>query len=161
MGGQLVLDEARVSGATLLPVDSEHSAVFQAKAAGSDRELKRVILTASGGPFRERAPEEFETITAEEALRHPTWNMGPKITIDSATLANKALEIIEARWLFDVDASQIDVWIHPQSVVHSMVEFVDGSVIAQLGLPDMRGLEPLCGSMRWVIALQGLFPSRS
>jgi 1-deoxy-D-xylulose-5-phosphate reductoisomerase len=129
MAGGLVLHEARASGATLVPVDSEHSAVFQAKAAGADREVRRIILTASGGPFRDRAREEFEGITAEEALRHPTWDMGPKIT---------ALEIIEARWLFDVEPSQIDVWIHPQSVVHSMVEFVDGSVVAQLGLPDMR-----------------------
>ncbi|MHC4250404.1 MAG: 1-deoxy-D-xylulose-5-phosphate reductoisomerase [Planctomycetota bacterium] len=138
MAGGLVLEEARASGATLVPVDSEHSAVFQAKAAGSDREVKRIILTASGGPFRDRGAEEFDAITADEALRHPTWDMGPKITIDSATLMNKALEIIEARWLFDVEPSQIDVWIHPQSVVHSMVEFVDGSVVAQLGLPDMR-----------------------
>ena len=138
MAGGLVIEEARASGATLLPVDSEHSAVFQAKAAGADREVRRIILTASGGPFRERAWADFARITAEEALRHPTWEMGPKITIDSATLMNKALEIIEARWLFDVEPSQIDVWIHPQSVVHSMVEFVDGSVVAQLGLPDMR-----------------------
>jgi 1-deoxy-D-xylulose-5-phosphate reductoisomerase len=138
MAGGLVLKEARASGATLLPVDSEHSAVFQAKAAGADREVRRIILTASGGPFRERAGADFGRITPEEALRHPTWDMGPKITIDSATLMNKALEIIEARWLFGVEPSQIDVWIHPQSVVHSMVEFVDGSVVAQLGLPDMR-----------------------
>jgi len=138
MAGALMLEEARASRATFLPVDSEHSAVFQAKAAGSDREIKRIILTASGGPFRDRPREDFEGITAEEALRHPTWDMGPKITVDSATLMNKALEIIEARWLFDVEPSRIDVWIHPQSVVHSMVEFVDGSVVAQLGLPDMR-----------------------
>jgi len=138
MAGRLVLDEAARSGATLLPVDSEHSAVFQAKLAGRDDEVRRVILTASGGPFRTRAPEDFESITAAEALDHPTWSMGPKITIDSATLMNKALEIIEARWWFDVDPARIEVWIHPQSIVHSMVEFVDGSVVAQLGPADMR-----------------------
>ena len=138
MAGRLVLDEAAKSGATLLPVDSEHSAVFQAKLAGKDDEVRRVILTASGGPFRTRAPEEFESISAAEALEHPTWSMGPKITVDSATLMNKALEIIEARWWFDIDPGRIEVWIHPQSVVHSMVEFVDGSVVAQLGPADMR-----------------------
>jgi 1-deoxy-D-xylulose-5-phosphate reductoisomerase len=138
MAGRLVLDEAAESGATLLPVDSEHSAVFQAKLAGRNEEVSRVILTASGGPFRTRPAEDFESITAAEALDHPTWSMGPKITVDSATLMNKALEIIEARWLFDVEPDRIEVWIHPQSVVHSMVEFVDGSTVAQLGRPDMR-----------------------
>lgn len=138
MAGGLVLAEARNSGATVLPVDSEHSAVFQARLSGSRGEVRRIILTASGGPFRERAIEEFDSITAGEALNHPTWSMGPKVTVDSATLMNKALEIVEARWLFDVDPSRIEVWIHPQSVVHSMVEFVDGSIVAQLGPTDMR-----------------------
>jgi 1-deoxy-D-xylulose-5-phosphate reductoisomerase len=138
MAGGLVLEEARRSKATLLPVDSEHSAVFQARFSGRREEVRRIILTASGGPFRERRAEDFDSITAEEALRHPTWSMGPKITVDSATLMNKALEIIEARWWFDIDPSRIEVWIHPQSVVHSMVEFVDGSIVAQLGPADMR-----------------------
>ena len=138
MAGPVMLEEARASGAELLPVDSEHSAIFQAKLAGRPREIRRIMLTASGGPFRELAAEELERVTAEEALDHPTWSMGPKITVDSATLVNKALEVIEARWLFGLDPDRIEVWIHPQAVVHSMVEFVDGSVIAQLGATDMR-----------------------
>ena len=133
-----MLEEAARSGATLLPVDSEHSAIFQAKISGRPREIRRVILTASGGPFRGRPPEELERVTAEEALEHPTWSMGPKITVDSATLVNKALEVIEARWLFGLEPDRIEVWVHPQSVVHSMVEFVDGSIVAQLGPTDMR-----------------------
>ena len=127
----------RTSGC-LLPVDSEHSAIFQCL-QGEDREaVRRIILTASGGPFRERAPDTFDTIAREEALAHPNWNMGAKITIDSATMMNKGLEVIEARWLFDLTADQIDVLVHPQSIVHSFVEFVDGSTKAQLGQPDMR-----------------------
>ncbi|MFN9366664.1 MAG: 1-deoxy-D-xylulose-5-phosphate reductoisomerase, partial [Planctomycetota bacterium] len=122
----------------IVPVDSEHSAVWQASLAGRKEEIKRVVLTASGGPFRDLSPEQLAQVTPRDALAHPTWNMGPKITIDSATLLNKALEIIEARWLFDLQPDQIEVVIHPQSIVHSLVEFRDGSVLAQLGPPDMR-----------------------
>jgi len=121
----------------MLPVDSEHSAVFQAMQSGSLDEVKRIVLTASGGPFRKAGPDEIKNVTLEQALAHPVWNMGPKITIDSATMMNKAFEIIEARWLFDVPLEKIDVLVHPESIVHSLVEFVDGSTIAQLGEPDM------------------------
>lgn len=138
VAGPLVLEAARKNGSRLIPVDSEHSAVFQALQCGQDREVRRVILTASGGPFRTRSAEELVNVTPAMALDHPTWDMGPKITIDSATMMNKALEIIEARWLFDLPADKIDVVVHPQSIVHSMVEFVDGSVIAQLSPPDMK-----------------------
>lgn len=138
LAGPLVVDLARRTGATIIPVDSEHSAVFQILHAGGREYLKRVILTASGGPFRNHSPEQLASVTVEEALSHPTWKMGKKITIDSATLMNKALEIIEARWLFDLTPEQIGVVIHPQSVVHALVEFVDGSVLAQLSQPDMR-----------------------
>lgn len=136
MAGALVMRLAAERGAVLLPVDSEHSAIHQALRSGTADEVVRVILTASGGPFRTR--ESLEGVTLEEALRHPTWSMGPKITIDSATMMNKALELIEARWLFDLPAEKLAVVVHPQSVVHSMVEFVDGSVIAQLSPPDMK-----------------------
>ncbi|MEO0529910.1 MAG: 1-deoxy-D-xylulose-5-phosphate reductoisomerase [Planctomycetota bacterium] len=122
----------------LLPVDSEHSAVFQSMNCGRRNEVERIVLTASGGPFRTWSREQLAQVTVDEALAHPTWDMGPKITIDSATMINKALEVIEARWLFDIPADQIRVVIHPQSVIHSMVEFVDGSVVAQLGPPDMK-----------------------
>ena len=138
MAGPLVTDLARRRRAALLPVDSEHSAVFQALQAGRRGELRRIVLTASGGPFRNHTAEQLDGVTVADALAHPTWKMGPKITVDSATLMNKALEIIEARWLFDLQADQIAVVIHPQSIVHSMVEFVDGSVIAQLSPPDMK-----------------------
>jgi len=138
VGGPLVTRLARERNAPLLPVDSEHSAVFQALRAGTREEVRRVVLTASGGPFRNRTPEQLSQVSVEEALAHPTWEMGPKITVDSATMMNKALEIIEARWLFDLDPDQIQVVIHPQSIVHSMVEFTDGSVMAQLSPPDMR-----------------------
>jgi 1-deoxy-D-xylulose-5-phosphate reductoisomerase len=138
MAGPLVMREAAQRGATVLPVDSEHSAVFQSLQAGRRDELKRIILTASGGPFREHSRQEMEQVTVEEALAHPTWNMGEKITIDSATMMNKALEIIEARWLFDLQPEQIEVVVHPQSIVHSLVEFQDGAVVAQLGPPDMK-----------------------
>lgn len=135
-----MLDESPGDPATprLLPVDSEHSAVFQSLACGERREVERIVLTASGGPFRTWAREQLAQVTVDEALAHPTWDMGPKITIDSATMMNKALEIIEARWLFDAPAERIRVVIHPQSIIHSMVEFVDGSVVAQLGPPDMK-----------------------
>jgi 1-deoxy-D-xylulose-5-phosphate reductoisomerase len=138
VAGPLVTRLAAQTGARILPVDSEHSAVFQALQAGRQDEVRRVMLTASGGPFRNHNLQELSQVTVAEALAHPTWDMGPKITIDSATLMNKALEIIEARWLFDLKPDQIGVVIHPQSIVHSMVEYIDGSVIAQLGPPDMR-----------------------
>lgn len=138
VAGPLVMNRARERGATIIPVDSEHSAVFQALQSGRRNEVKRVVLTASGGPFRTWDAARLKSVTRQEALAHPTWNMGPKITIDSATLMNKALEVIEARWLFDLDADQIEVVVHPQSIVHSFVEFVDGSVIAQLSPPDMK-----------------------
>ena len=138
MAGSLVMQLARKQGAQLLPVDSEHSAIVQALRAGQPTEVEKLILTASGGPFRHLSENQLKQVTVAEALEHPNWNMGPKITVDSATMMNKALEIIEARWLFDVPSEQIEVAIHPQSIVHSLVEFVDGSVIAQLSPPDMR-----------------------
>ncbi len=138
MAGPLVTKLAHECGAALLPVDSEHSALFQALQAGRPAEVERLILTASGGPFRNFSPEQLKQVTVAEALEHPIWEMGPKITVDSATMMNKALEIIEARWLFGVDAEQISVVLHPQSIVHSLVEYVDGSVIAQMSPPDMR-----------------------
>jgi 1-deoxy-D-xylulose-5-phosphate reductoisomerase len=138
MAGALMLREARARGVSLLPVDSEHSAIFQALQGQRREDVSRLILTASGGPFRTWDAARIARATVEEALRHPNWEMGPKITIDSATLMNKGLEVIEARWLFDVPPERVDVVVHPQSIVHSLVEFVDGSVLAQLGLPDMR-----------------------
>lgn len=138
VGGPRVTELAARRGAAILPVDSEHSAIFQALAGHAARDVTRVVLTASGGPFRGKSAAELETATPEQALKHPTWQMGPKITVDSATLMNKALEVIEARWLFGLSADQIDVIVHPESVVHSFVEFVDGSVLAQLSPPDMR-----------------------
>lgn len=138
MAGPLVMDLARRTGSTVLPVDSEHSAIFQALQAGRRGEVRRVVLTASGGPFRGQTAADLSDVTPADALRHPTWRMGRKITVDSATLMNKALEIIEARWLFDLAPEQIDVIIHPESVIHSFVEFNDGSVLAQLSPPDMR-----------------------
>jgi 1-deoxy-D-xylulose-5-phosphate reductoisomerase len=138
MAGALVLREVRRRGVTLLPVDSEHSAIFQVLAGQRREDVARLILTASGGPFRTWAPERIASASVEQALDHPNWDMGPKITIDSATLMNKGLEVIEARWLFDVPPDRVDVLVHSQSIVHSMVEFRDGSVLAQLGLPDMR-----------------------
>ncbi|MFO0954661.1 MAG: 1-deoxy-D-xylulose-5-phosphate reductoisomerase [Isosphaeraceae bacterium] len=138
LAGPLVMDLARRRGAMVLPVDSEHSAIDQCLRSGAAKEVRRVILTSSGGPFRGKSRRDLENVTPEQALRHPTWQMGPKITIDSATLMNKALEVIEARWLFGLEPSQIEVVVHPESVVHSMVEFADGSVIAQLSPPDMR-----------------------
>jgi 1-deoxy-D-xylulose-5-phosphate reductoisomerase len=138
MAGALVMARARQRGVPVLPVDSEHNAVHQCLHGRTSAEVRRLILTASGGPFREFTSAALERVGPEEALRHPTWRMGRKITIDSATLMNKGLEVIEARWLFDVTADQIDVVIHPQSIVHSLVELTDGSVIAQLGVTDMR-----------------------
>ncbi len=138
MAGPLVMDLARKRNATVLPIDSEHSAIFQAMRCGQPHEVERVVLTASGGPFRGKTLADLAEVTVEDALRHPTWRMGPKITIDSATLMNKALEIIEARWLFDLPPEKIEVILHPQSIIHSFVEFTDGSVLAQLSPPDMR-----------------------
>ena len=153
VAGPIVLERAKKSGATIVPVDSEHSAIFQAMRSGARKEVKRVFLTASGGPFRETPRSQFESITVEQALKHPTWTMGGKITIDSATMFNKALEIVEARWLFDLKPNQIEVLVHPQSIIHSMVEFVDGSVIAQLGLPDMR--IPIQLALTWPDRVEG------
>ena len=138
VGGSLVTELAAKRGAKILPVDSEHSAIFQALTGHTADDVARVVLTASGGPFRGKRAAELESVTPEQALKHPTWRMGPKITVDSATLMNKALEVIEARWLFDLDASQIAVAVHPQSIIHSMVEFVDGSIVAQMSPPDMK-----------------------
>jgi 1-deoxy-D-xylulose-5-phosphate reductoisomerase len=138
VAGSIVVRAAREHGATIVPVDSEHSAVFQALRSGHAGEIRKIILTASGGPFRTWTKSKIEHATVAEALAHPNWKMGPKITIDSATMMNKALEIIEAHWLFGLPAEKIEVLIHPQSIVHSMIEYLDGSVIAQLGTPDMR-----------------------
>jgi 1-deoxy-D-xylulose-5-phosphate reductoisomerase len=138
MAGELMTAAAAKSGAEILPVDSEHNAIHQCLRGEKRSEVKRLILTASGGPFRENTQEEIAAATREQALNHPNWSMGDKITIDSATLMNKGLEVIEARWLFGFDADQISVIVHPQSVIHSMVEMVDGSVIAQMGVTDMK-----------------------
>jgi len=138
MAGQLMMEMASNRGTEILPVDSEHNAIHQCLRGGSHREVRRLILTASGGPFRETPKEKFSSVTPEEALNHPTWQMGKKITVDSATLMNKGLEVIEASWLFGVSPEEIEVAVHPQSIVHSMVEYVDGSVLAQLGPTDMR-----------------------
>ena len=137
-GGALVMETARASGAKIIPVDSEHSAIFQCMLGEEPESVNRLILTASGGPFRKRPLASLDAVTVQEALAHPTWNMGPKVTIDSATLMNKGLEVLEAHHLFSMPLERIDVVIHPQSVIHSMVEMVDGSVLAHLGVPDMR-----------------------
>jgi 1-deoxy-D-xylulose-5-phosphate reductoisomerase len=138
MAGSLVMERAKRRNVPVLPVDSEHNAIHQCLDGRPREHIKRLVLTASGGPFRGLSAAELARVTPEDALRHPTWRMGPKITIDSATLMNKGLEVIEARWLFDVGAGRIDVLVHPQSIVHSLVEFVDGSLLAQLGVTDMR-----------------------
>jgi len=137
MAGEIVMEAARRKGVRVLPVDSEHNAIFQCLENRNSAQVRRLILTASGGPFRKLAAGKLAEVTVEEALKHPTWNMGSKITIDSATLFNKGLEMIEARWLFDVEMARVEVVVHPQSIVHSMVEFVDGSVLAQLSHSDM------------------------
>lgn len=137
-GGELIMDTVQRADVKLLPVDSEHSAIFQCLQGNKGKPIKRILLTASGGPFRGYSKKELEEVTLEQALRHPKWTMGQKITIDSATMMNKGLEVIEARWLFDVPLSDIQILVHPQSIVHSAVEFEDTSVIAQMGLPDMR-----------------------
>ncbi|MGE0680108.1 MAG: 1-deoxy-D-xylulose-5-phosphate reductoisomerase [Candidatus Binatia bacterium] len=137
ISGELMTREAKRCGVRILPVDSEHNAIFQALHGHQRTQVKRIILTASGGPFLHRPAKELAEVSIEEALKHPTWKMGSKITIDSATLMNKGLEVIEARWLFDLPPEQVTVIVHPQSIVHSMVEYIDGSVLAQLGIPDM------------------------
>ncbi|MBQ3284050.1 MAG: 1-deoxy-D-xylulose-5-phosphate reductoisomerase [Ruminococcus sp.] len=138
-GGELVMNAVRENGVKLLPVDSEHSAIFQClQAAPSDKKLKKILLTASGGPFFGKTADELKDVTVEQALNHPNWDMGAKITIDSATMMNKGLEIIEAAWLFDTDPDDIEVVVHRESIIHSMVEFTDNSILAQLGMPDMR-----------------------
>lgn len=150
VGGELFMEAVALGGATLLPIDSEHSAVFQSLPSDSSlwsTQVDKIILTASGGPFRMRAPASLRDVTPEQACAHPNWVMGRKISVDSATMMNKALEVIEARYLFRLDAEKIEVLIHPQSVIHSMVQFVDHSVIAQLGTPDMRG--PIAYGLTW------------
>lgn len=137
MAGHLIMTAVKKNGVSLVPIDSEHSAVLQSLQGHTKEDLRRVILTASGGPFRDASMEQMTTITPAQALNHPNWHMGPKISIDSATMMNKGLETIEAKWLFDLEMAQISILIHPQSVVHSMVEYKDGSIIAQLGIPDM------------------------
>ena len=138
MAGEMIMKEAEVHGAEILPVDSEHSAIFQALGGHNLSDVQRLILTASGGPFHGYSASELKKVTRDQALAHPNWSMGAKISIDSATLMNKGLEVIEARWLFGLPWEQIDILVHPQSIVHSLVEYVDGSVLAQLGIPDMR-----------------------
>lgn len=136
--GQIIMEEAKKNNVSILPVDSEHSAIFQCLQGNRENTIQRILLTASGGPFRGKTMEELQNVTVEDALRHPNWSMGKKITIDSATMMNKGLEVIEAKWLFDVKLHQIEVLVHPQSMIHSMVEFEDGSIISQVGEPDMR-----------------------
>ncbi len=147
LAGELLVRLAAERGATILPVDSEHSAVHQALQGHNRGEVRRLLLTASGGPLRGVAAGELAAVTPERALKHPNWSMGDKITIDSATLMNKGLEVIEARWLFDVEPRRIDIVVHPESIVHSMVEYIDGSVVAQLGVSDMRG--PISYALAW------------
>ncbi len=137
--GQLIMDEAKKNKSTIIPVDSEHSAIFQCLVGENRNDLNKIILTASGGPFRGKNKKDISIMTKNNALRHPNWSMGQKITIDSATLMNKGLEVIEAKWLFNLDSKDIDVLVHPQSIIHSMVEFNDGSIKAQLGTPNMKG----------------------
>ena len=136
--GKIIMEEAKKNNVSIYPVDSEHSAIFQCLQGNAHNKISRIILTASGGPFRGKSLKELETVTVEETLKHPNWEMGAKITIDSATMMNKGLEVIEAKWLFDVELNQIEVLVHPQSIIHSMVEFEDGSIMAQMGEPDMR-----------------------
>jgi len=178
MAGRLVMDRVAANHVALLPIDSEHSAIFQALSAGRREDVAKIILTASGGPFLRHTRQELRQVTPEQALAHPNWDMGRKISIDSATLMNKGLEVIEARWLFGMEAEGIDVVVHPQSIVHSLVEFQDGSVLAQLGIPDMRipigyalsypkrlrlGLKPLqlsqCGHLEFVEPDYNRFPA--
>ena len=157
IAGELLRATAQMHGGSIIPVDSEHNAIDQCLRAGRHGEVRRLILTASGGPFLDREASEFDRITPEEALDHPTWKMGRRITVDSATLMNKGFEVIEARWLFDVAPASIDIVVHPQSIVHSMVEFVDGSIVAQMGAADMRG--PIQYALTHPDRLQSSIPS--
>ena len=136
--GHIIMPLAKEKGVSILPVDSEHSAIFQSMHGENRERVSKILLTASGGPFRGKRTEELQDITVEDALKHPNWSMGRKITVDSATLVNKGLEVMEAKWLFDVEPEQIQVVVHPQSIIHSMVEYVDGGIMAQLGMPDMK-----------------------
>lgn len=136
--GHIVMDLAKKNNVKILPVDSEHSAIFQSLNGENSKEIDKILLTASGGPFRTKTKDDLKTVTLEDALKHPNWSMGQKITIDSATMVNKGLEVLEAKWLFDVDVDNIQVVVQPQSIIHSMVQFNDGAVIAQLGVPDMK-----------------------
>lgn len=156
MAGEIVLQEAKENGVSIIPVDSEHSAIFQILNGRGTGDVKNIILTASGGPFLNYSKKELSSVIPAQALKHPNWSMGEKITIDSATLINKGLEIIEARWLFDLASDQIKVVVHPQSIVHSMVEFIDGSVIAQLGPPDMR--YPILYALSYPKRFENQFP---
>ena len=178
MAGRQVMDAAKRRGVRILPVDSEHSAIFQCLQGESPKHLKRLFLTASGGPFRQASARQLEKVDYRQALAHPTWRMGPKITVDSATLMNKGLELIEAHWLFDIEPADIEVIVHPQSIIHSMVEMIDGSVLAQMGRPDMRlpiqyalgypervplNFSPLdilaCGDLQFAPVRERLFPA--
>ena len=154
--GQLVMDHVRRYGVSIYPVDSEHSAIFQSLQGNEGNAVRRILLTASGGPFRGKKRKELQTITTKDALRHPNWSMGRKITIDSATLMNKGLEVMEAKWLFDVETEQIEVLVHPQSIIHSAVEYEDGAVIAQMGEPDMR--MPIQYALTYPRRLKNSFP---
>ncbi len=154
--GPLVLAAARQKGVQIIPIDSEHSAIFQALRGHRCEDIRRVILTASGGPFLDWPPEQLDKVTPKEALEHPNWQMGEKISIDSATLMNKGLEVIEARWLFDLLPDKIEVLIHPQSIIHSMVEYIDGSVVAQLSVPDMQG--PIAYALAYPERLEAVLP---
>lgn len=156
IGGHLVMAKAKACGAEVIPIDSEHSAILQCIVGERDSDIRRIVLTASGGPFRNKKKEEFKDITVAEALNHPNWSMGNKITIDSATLMNKGLEVIEAFWLFNLKPEEIDVVVHPQSIIHSFVEFNDGSLKAQLGLPDMR--IPIQYALTFPVRMPGDFP---
>jgi 1-deoxy-D-xylulose-5-phosphate reductoisomerase len=156
LAGELLSRVAARTGARIIPIDSEHSALDQCLRSGQRGEVQRLILTASGGPFRETPAHRLEHVTPEEALNHPTWKMGKRITIDSATLMNKGLEVIEARWLFDIPPERVDIMVHPQSIVHSMVEFTDGSTIAQLGTADMR--QPIQYALTWPDRLESCVP---
>ncbi len=155
--GELVMAECRARGVRILPVDSEHSAIFQCLLAGASTDIRRLVLTASGGPFRAFEKKDLAGVTPAQALKHPNWSMGRKITIDSATLMNKGLEVIEARWLFDIAPGKIKVLVHPQSIVHSMVEYHDGAVVAQLGMPDMKG--PIAYALSYPERLSDVSPA--